>query len=396
MMKKYLVLPVLLALTSVLSCCTQLSQGRSEIDKLFITRMISIDETQEGKVMLTLTTKSVSSGGAGQEQKQMSESIEAEGNTVFDAARNLLIYSDRRPHYGHTEYILFGEDIARKGIKPYLDFTSRHNEFRYNAKIYIVKGDTANSLVKKTNTSKMFVGDRLSSIEENVDLTSLSGMITLNEALQIFDDSNLDTFIPFIELTDALTSEGNQNEYDISLKGYALFRKDSLSYFTSMQESRGINWMMDRVQSGVIVIKNKFGEETSLEITDTEVKIKPRIEGNELHCSVNTSFTTNIVEIMGTKSALDIENVNILVEKQNKVIKEEIEHALKIAQDKNSDHFSIISKFIIEYPMMKDYFRENWKDLFPNIKFSVNVESNIKGTYLIDEPSGSTKPVLGE
>ncbi len=395
-MQKYLVLSVLLVFTSILSGCAQIAQGRSEIDRLFITRIISIDETQKGKVGLTLTTKSVSTGGPGQEPKQMGESIEAEGDTVFDAARNLLTYSDRRPHYGHTEYILFGEDIAKKGIKPYLDFTSRHNEFRYNAKLYIVKGDTANSLVKKTNTAKMFVGDRIASIEENVVLTSLSGMITLNEALQIFDDSNLDTFIPFIELTEALTSEGKQNDYDISLKGYALFREDKLSYFTSMQEARGINWMMDRVESGVILIKNKFGEETSMEITDTMVKIKPRIEGNELHCSVDISFTTNIVEIMGTKSDLDMEHIRILIEEQNKAIKDEVEHALKMAQDRNSDHFSIISKFIIEYPMMKDYFRENWKDLFPNIKFDINIESNIKGTYLIDEPSGSTERILGE
>jgi len=237
-MRNFSILAVIFSITLALSGCTQIALGRAEINKLFVVRMMSIDEAAEGKVKLTLTTKSLSTGGEGQEAAQKGESIISEGDTVFDAVRNLNVYSDRKPHYGHTEYILFGESIARKGILPYLDFISRHNEFRYNAKVYIVKGDTANSLVKKTNTTKMFIGDRISSIEENIPRTSLSSVVTLNEALLIFDNKNLDTFIPFIETTDTMTSEEKQDIYDVLLRGYAIFNEDKLSYFTSREEAR--------------------------------------------------------------------------------------------------------------------------------------------------------------
>jgi spore germination protein KC len=396
-MHKSKFLAVLLAIVITLSGCTQIARGRAEIDKLFIVRVFSIDEAQGGKVKVTLTTKNLSTDGGGQQQMQMGESIVSEGDTVFDAVRNLLVYSDKRPNYGHTEYILFGEDIAKKGILPYLDFISRDNEFRYNAKIYIVKGDKADSVVKNANTTKIFIGDRIASIEENMIKISLFSIVTLNEALLIFDNKNLDTFIPYIELTNTMTSESQQqNIYDVLLSGYAMFKMDKLLYFTPREEARGINWIMNRVESGVIVVKNKSGQEISMEIIDSKSKIIPRIEGSELYCTIDLSFDTNIAEVMGEENITDYNTIRYLVEQQEKVIKHEVENAIKIAQKNNSDHFSTITKFIIKYPMMRNYLKDNWKDIFPNIKFDVKVESKIKGTYLINEPARASGEAQGE
>ncbi len=395
-MRKLVFLSAICVITANLTCCSQIAQGRTEIDKIFITRVISVDEAKNDRIMVTLTTKSISMGGGGQQQKENSESIASDGATMADAHKNLIVHTDKRPSFGHTEYILFGEAIAKKGIRPYLDYISRYNEFRYNAKLYIVKGDTANSMVKKTSTAKLFVGDRISRNEENAILTSLSSSVTLNEALLIFDNQALDVFIPFIEATNAVASGESPAQYDILVDGYAIFSKDKLSYYTSSEEARGINWMMNRIGSGIILVKNSLGEEVSLSIISGKTKIKPRIIGNELHCEVNAAFTTNISEIMGNKTTIDNKTIEQLISLQNKAIKKEIENTISKAQKTNSDHLSIVTKFIIEYPMMKDYFTENWKTLFPDIKFDVKTQSNIVGTFMINEPSGCTGKIKGD
>jgi len=395
-MRKFIILSVIFVITSVLYGCTQIAYGREEIDRLFITRIISIDEAADGKVMITITTKNISVGRGAEEQIQRGESIVSEGDTLFDAARNLLIYSDKRPHYGHTEYILFGESIARQGILPYLDFISRQNEFRYNAKIYIVKGQTANTLVKKANTKKMFVGDRLSSIEENVDNTSLSSIVTLNDALRVLGSKNLQASLPFIQLTDTIITEEGQDTYDILLRGYAVFNKDKLSYFTSEEEARGISWMIDKFDSSIIIVKTQGGEEISMEIIDSSTKLIPEIKDNVLHCTADISFISNIGEIMGTTSITDYEDIQFITEQQSKAVKEKVEKAVRIAQDKNSDHFNTLSKFIVKYPLMRDYFNDNWNKLFPDIKFDIKVKSYIKGTYMLNDPTKSTEEIVGE
>jgi len=395
-MRRFAILTALLALITALPGCVQIAMGRAEIDKLFIVRLFSFDETKEGKVRITITTKNLSTGEGGGEAVQKGESVVSEGETVFDAARNLSTYADRKFNAGHTEFILFGESLARKGVLPYLDFISRHPEFRYNAKLYVVKGDTANSLVEKASTSKYFVGDRLARIEEHIARTSIVSAVTLNEALLIFDERYLDTFIPCIEPVPTMASGEKPGTCDMILSGYAIFREDKLFYFASREESRGINWMLNRIGSGTIVLKDQTGQEISMVIVRGISKIKPRIEGGELHCTVEVSFVTNIAEIMGGRSIFDRASLDYLTEQQEKSIKREVENAIRIAQEKNSDHFCIISKFGIKYPLLRDYFQENWQELFPDIKFEVSVDSRIDGTYMINEPVTASKEAVGE
>ncbi|MEA4848271.1 MAG: Ger(x)C family spore germination protein [Clostridiaceae bacterium] len=395
-MRKFVSIAILVLLAAALSGCMQIAMGRAEIDKLFIIRVFSFDETESGKIRITVTTKNLSKGAVEGEVMQNGESIVSEGDTVFEAIRNMSTYSDRKINGGHTEYILFGEPLAKKGILPYLDFISRHPEFRYNAKLYVIKGDTANSFVERANTSKYFVGDRLAHIEENIGRMSISSIISLNEALMILDEKNLDTFIPYIEPIPTRTTGEEPDTYDILLGGYGIFREDQLTYFASREESRGINWMMNRISSGVIVVKDRTGQEVTMVIIKGTSKIIPRIEGDELHCLVKISLVTNIGEIMGEGNVLDKASLNYLTEQQENAVKREVENAIKTAQEKNSDHFSIISKFRIKYPLMGDYFRQNWQKIFPDIKFDVSVDSKIDGAYMINEPTGASKEAVGE
>lgn len=396
-MRKAAIIAVLVVIITALSGCKQIARGRTEIDKLFIVRLVSIDEGQDGRIKVTLTTKSLAQGGAGSETQQKGESIVAEGETILEAVRSLQAYSDRKPNFGHTEFILFGEAIARKGIQPYIDFFSRTSDVRNSAKLYIVKGSTANDLVTETNTTKMFIGDRLVSIEETVPGTGLSSTVTLNEAMLILDNKQLGLFLPFLEMTDTRTiEEQQQNIRDVLFKGYALFGQDKLHGFTSEEEARGINWIMDRIRSGIIVVRSKRGDKVSLEIVDSKVKLQPRIADNKLYCTVKLSFITNIGEVMGNENVIKNDIIRYLLEQQEKIVMNEVKKTLKTAQEHNADHLSIISKFIMKYPMLREYFMDSWKELFPDIIFDVQVESMIKGTYLVNEPTGSSEEAEGE
>ncbi|MGE5633586.1 MAG: Ger(x)C family spore germination protein [Caulobacteraceae bacterium] len=398
-MRKTFILILLLFVAFYLSSCAQIERTRTEIDRSFIVRIISIDKGQDGKVKVTLTTKSTTSGGngggggggGGQSQQQSAESIAAEGETMFEAVRNSLTYAEKRPHFGHTEFILIGEEIAREGVLPYLDFISRQSEFRYNAKLYIVKGETANSIVKKTNTKKMFAGDRLSSIEQGIKKVSVASTVSLNEAIFIFDNKQLATFIPYLEAVNSISETEKKDLYDIKVSGYSVFNGDKLSMFLTDKESRGINFLMNRVGSGVIVVKGKNGETVSLEIVESKAKRYPKIQGDDISCTIKVSLITNIGEIEGTQAEFDEESLQYLRKQQENVVKKEIEHIISLAQEKNADFFSAVTSFGFRYPGMRDEFASQWKELFPKIKFNVEVESQVARTYLIKEPTGGKK-----
>ncbi len=384
-MKKVYVFIIVIALCFI-SGCSQLGLTNTEIDKIFVVRIIAIDRIGENKVRIVLTTKSINQGNMGTNGGQSkSEMIVADGETVFEASRLLLTYADKRPHYGHTEFILFGEDTAKDGILPYLDFVSRNPEFRYNAKIYIVRDSTAFDFITKTSSGDTYLGDKLISLEEDAPETSISTQVSLTEALYIFDKKSIATYLPCLHIHEGTS----KNEVEVSLHGYAVFKEDKLYTVLNDDLSRGISWIRNLVVSGVILIDAPDGKKVSMEIIESKTKIIPRIDKNGMSCTIKIMFNSNIAESMSRVNIFTLQYIPILESKQEEVVKKEIEQILKYAQEQNLDMFSIISKFIMKYPSSKNELREKWGELFPEINFNVEVESNINRSYLLRESTGT-------
>lgn len=398
-MRKLLFVALMSLIILISSGCAKFGLNKTEIDKIFNTRIIGIDAEDNGKVLLTLVTKSANSspggsGGGGGGGAETSEILVSEGDSVFDAARRLLTHANKKPHYGHTEYILIGEETARKGILPYLDFISRNYEFRYNAKIYIVKGDTAYNLINQLNVGDMFLSDKLSTMEDNAGNLSESSKETLAEAMFIFDKPKISTYLPCIEIVPSIftnDTHSTSHGFSLKLKGYAIFKEDKLQDFITGDLSRAINWVRKKIQSGIIMLKTPTGKIVSMEIISSKTVIKPHIEKNGLSCDIKVSFTTNVAEVMAKEDIFKEDIYENLEKQQDRQIKKEIEDIIALAQSRNLDIFGTVSNFIMAYPGMKNELKDNWGDLFPNVKFDVTVDSNINRAYLLREPTGSKK-----
>lgn len=380
---------ILLIFILMLAGCSQLMSNRVEIDRIFNTRIIAMDQLEENRVLYTITTKAgIASPQVQQGGSRTTEVLVSEGATAFEAARNMAAYAYKKPHYGHTEFIIFGEDTARAGILAHLDFISRNQEFRYNAKIYIVKGISANSFISQTNIGILFLADMLSSIEDNAYALSQSGKVTLAEALFIFSKDNVSTFLPVLVITPSKSgADATKGAYDIILKSYAIFKGDKLESFLDEELSRGVNWVKNRIQSGIILVEATDKKKVSMEIIQNKTTIKPYLDENGLQCTISIKFNTNIAETLSKEEIFDMDGLDYLKQQQEKQVKKEVEKILSYAQEKDMDIFGLVSNFSIKYPMMKNELRENWPALFPEIKFNVEVESNISRTYLIKEPA---------
>jgi spore germination protein KC len=390
-MKRFFVFSIFLVLIFMLTGCSQLMRNRAEIDRIFNTRIVAIDKLEENKVLYTISTKAAVPNTQQQGTIQRtSEFLVSEGTTVFEAARNMAQYAHRRPHYGHTEFIIFGEDTAKAGILPYLDFISRNQEFRYNAKIYIIQGYSANSFITSVSTESIFLADRLSILEDNSFAQSRSGKVTLSEALFILSKDNVATFLPVIIV--APSKEGpnsTDGAYDLILKSYAVFKEDKLQDFLNEELSRGVNWVKDRTQSGTILVDAPDKKKVSLEIIQSKTSIKPYMDESGLQCTIGIKFNTNIAESLSSEDIFTIEVLESLKQQQEEQVETEVKKILSYAQERNMDIFGLVSNFSMKYPMMKNELRENWPQLFPEIKFNVEIDSNINRTYLIKDPATS-------
>lgn len=390
-MKRLLSFCLLLVLLLTLSGCKLAFIGRTEMSRIEFIRAVGIDmiSDKENTVRLTIATQSVQSGGGGGGVQKKSEVLFSEGKTVFEAIRNFWNFMDKRPFWGHLEYIVIGEEAARDGLLKYIDFFSRDPEVRLNAKVYVARGLKAEMVIKKGNTPDKFVFDRLEGLGENIWGQSISNKVDLMEIMYILDNPFLSLYIPCVELDKFSESQQSENDgLDIILGGFAIFKGDKLVNHLNSKMGLGLNWLRNKIKSGVIIVKSPKGENISLEIIQSSTKLKPKIVDDKLSMIIEVKMTSHVNEIRSSENIFTDKALEALEKEEQQVIKKEIESTIEFAQSHGLDFFGTAAEVFRKYPIKwEDNFEKNWEEIFPNMNFDVKVTSVIPRTYNIKEPT---------
>ncbi|MGI6778139.1 MAG: Ger(x)C family spore germination C-terminal domain-containing protein [Acetivibrionales bacterium] len=73
---------------------------------------------------------------------------------------------------------------------------------------------------------------------------------------------------------------------------------------------------------------------------------------------------------------------------QSEILKNEMENVLEKVVNFESDCLEICDRIRLKRPLKWHKIEDQWMQILPNIKFNIQVESNIRRTYEIREPSG--------
>ncbi|MDF2558498.1 MAG: gerKC4 [Bacillales bacterium] len=388
-MKKVIILLNIVFISISLAGCKPFLKGRTEIDDLTFIKVIAFDKPKKGNIRVTASAKNVSlqTGGSGSSQPSKSINITADGKTVFDAIRRLNLFSEKKPFFGHTEYILISEQMAKHGLLECIDFISRDHELRLNSRIYIVKGMTAQDFLEKSGKGEYFISDRLSHLEVASDTLSLSTKVPLAEAMFILDKPYLSLYIPSVEMKKSL-QKSEKGKMDIYLDGFAIFNGDKFIKFLNHNEVRGLTWLRNLNEGGIIVVKDKKGENISLEIMASRTKIEPLIMKNDkLKATITIDITTNLDEIFGHKDIFNKSDLEFIEKAQNETVKKMVMGAIQEAQKTEQDFIGIGSHFYQKHPTVWEKYEKDWGKRLSKIDFVVRVDSNIMRTYQLNEPT---------
>jgi Ger(x)C family germination protein len=391
-MKKVIFLLIIVFISISLTGCKPYLKGRTEIDDLTFVKVIAFDKGKKENIRVTASSKNVSlqtggGGGGGSSQPSKSKNITAEGKTVFDAIRNLSLFSEKQPFFGHTEYILISEEMAKQGILECIDFMTRDHELRLNSRVYIVKGMSAQSFLEKSGKGELFIGDRLTHLEGASDNLSLSTKVTLAEVMFILDKSYLSLYIPSVEMKKTL-QKSEKNKMDVYLDGFGIFNGDKLTEFLSHDEVRGLIWLRNLNEGGIIVVKDKNGENVSLEIMESKTKIEPLIKNNgKLKATITIDLDTNVGEIFGQKNIFNKSILEYIEKKQNETVKRLIMSAIKDSKKSKIDFIGLGTHFYLKYPTVWEKYEKDWGKRLDKIDYDVQVNSNIMRSYQLNEPT---------
>lgn len=372
--------------------------NRKELETLGIVTMVGVDEAEEeGKIQLTIHLAKPSATGAGEQRGAVQEKpfwvVNSTGYTVFEAGRNFLSQSPRRLFWAHNRFIVIGEGLARKGTQDIVDWFARDGETRLRAWIVVAKGAKASDMLQtefelERIPSEGLLGILLAS-RARLSTTAES---TLNDFLQGLEGEGVEPVASLGEIVPRpqkfdIRGELSREKVGAStrLTGAAVFKNDRLVGWLNKPETRGFNWIVDRVRSGAIIIKQPDEEDKFIGIAILRARggFRTEVEGDRVSVTVNVKAEGNLGDTQRFVDPLQSPEAWARMERRMAtVIKNEIVAAVAKAQELGSDIFGFGAELNRSNPKKWAELKEQWDEEFPRVDVRVEVKAKLRRSGL--------------
>ena len=399
-------------LLSIILCTVLLLLGgcwnRREVETLAFVTAAGIDQAaRPGKIQVTVQIAKpaalAASSMGGSVLERASWLVTSTGDTVFEAVRNFSGQSSRRLFWAHKRWLILGEELAKEGVEDVLDFFARDGETRRTAKLAIVKDGKASDFLQTESEMERLSSQAYAGILENSSI-GLSTVVDvdLHHFLLALASEGIEPVAVRVEVIDRLPDvdiRGQMEQRFVSsaprITGAAVFRGPKLVGWLDKQETRGYNWVMGKVESGIIVIEKPGheGKYVGLELIRAKSEIKPEMTDGKLEITVKVVAEANIGDI---QEMLDVTDTKAMVASAERrmatVIANEIGLVLHKTQlELASDILGFGRAIYRKYPKEWRNLRETWNDQgFKDLKVKVEVQTRIRhiGLDEIGLPAG--------
>lgn len=127
-----------------------------EIEQLYVVSGFAVDKSPNGKYLIAAETVDIKTGD--KESKLAPKIFSAEGETILDAARNIIKISGQRLYWSHAKIVIISQEAAKEGILQVLDLINRDTEPRLELNLMVSKEKTARELFLAKNTATKIQG----------------------------------------------------------------------------------------------------------------------------------------------------------------------------------------------------------------------------------------------
>lgn len=321
-----------------------------------------------------------SGGGGGQRNPYWL--LQATGPTVFEAVRNATLQSSRRLFLSHTQVFIIGEELAKSGISPTIDFIVRVNEPRI-VKWLLLTADEPEQIFAAEPGLEQITALAIADLIQNYGITSKIKPVRVVDYLETRMHKTSANTLPIIRIKETT----GKKELIIDRTG--VIKGDKLVGYLDPKETRGLLWVQDEVDGGVVTVDAPGGEgKATMELFNADTKLT--VEGNE-H-GIQVRIEVKVRSGLGAQTtSVDLSTTNQierLEKRQAEVIREEIGAALTKARDLKADIFGFG-----EYLYRHDHRR--WKGLESEWeRYFVGAEVDVLVEVMVEEVGLITKPTI--
>ncbi|MBP2240965.1 spore germination protein KC [Cytobacillus eiseniae] len=364
-----------------------------ELSELAIATGLGIDKTEDG---YRISVQFVNPGEIAAKKASSGVPISvhtAEGRSMLEAVRKLTTTAPRRVYLAHVRVIIFGEELAKEGLRKPLDFLSRDHEMRADFVIAIAKGLKAEDVIKviapmeKVSANKIFT-----SIETSEKNWAPTKIVLLDELIESLVSDGKEPVITGVYLTGNSELGGNikniqQVNTPTKIKSdyLAVFKGDKLIDWLDESESKGFNYITDNITSTVGFIECEGGGTLTIETIRSKTKLEGAIENEKPKIKIYVTAESNIgdvecpIDLSKSKTIKDIEK------KFNEKTKDIIMSSVEKAKELGTDIYGFGEAINRSEPKKWEDLKKKWDEEFKNTEVVVKVDLKIRRVGTIAE-----------
>lgn len=377
---------VLAALMTCVSCV-----GQRQLNQLAIVTAVGIENGQKpGTVRLSVQIIRPSdargqtgapSGGTG----QPIYSALAEGETIFDAIRNLGRFVSRRVYWAHNFLIVLKEDYARNGIEDMVDFFTRNHELRMNTRV-AVTSDSPAEIISTVTGLEVVPGQAVDNLFRNNKIVGQAPSSDMKNLEEAYLSRSSEPVLARLALLSRGISNKKPKEHgslkQVDLMGAAAFKEGKMVGWLTPEETRGLLFFTEKLETGIEVVAcPNNGNKLSLEFRDARLKVKPSYRNQRPEFRITLRTKADVVESgCGTELANIRSDIERALEEQ---LKGKIEALLRKAQRQyHSDIVKLADVFRNKFPEEWSKVGNRWSSAFTEAQVEVAVYANVKSVVL--------------
>jgi spore germination protein KC len=396
--KLRMILALLILTTTVL---TGGCWDRMEIENIAFVNAIGVDRAGSGNLLVTfyVVNPDAMSKQGGKGPPAYVASLEAP--TVGLALAKYAEQSARQPRYKQLQAIILGEDLARQGVAPVMDYFGRFWGSRLSIPVLVARGKAQDILVKGQTPPEKLASSGIEAIlSQTPSLSGTRFSVVLGDVLTNLTRTGMQPVITSLELVPmreattggpygehgTATSEGSASEENqvIACKGAGVFREDKLLDFLTPTETRGLLWLQGKVQGGRMVVPAPDGgnEGATLAVERESTKIKPVVTADKISYQVKIAESGYIDSVESPDLAVDKRGtIDLLEQEQANAIQQEVMQAVSKAKTLQSDFLGLGDKLYRQDPGTWEQVKNNWNAAWlPQVEVDVTVDCLLQRT----------------
>ena len=354
-----------------------------------------VDWVDNNRIRLTIQIAKPSSFVGGQQSpgtqtQSASWVIWAEGDTIQDAEKNLLLLVPRDIYWGHCIIMILGDKMAGQGTHLVTNYLQRKTTPRETMWLTVAKGDAkdfleAHSEIEKTFSQHMNFLIRMQTAYP----------VNLKDFTQMLASKGMQPVLPLLELKEVGVAPKTGIEEKIpiihttyTISGLAAFKQDKLIGLLNLDESEGLRYLKGVYKRSEITIPSPTepDKKVSLQFLRVNTKITPLYDGKNIQFNVEIKTKGRLLEQQSMEDLATPEKIKALKKQADEKIKQKAQAALNKAQKEYGvDIFGFGDAFHRKYKKEWKQLKDNWDENFTKAQVNIAVNAEISHTGLITD-----------